>query len=152
MAQPAPAPPSPPPPVGSGAGCASPPPFAADPLSQGEQQRELARVFNTLAGFAPKAALRAELAPLEARRERIVAAQRNRETVKLVDERGRELPGGVVDGELRRVEGEIAALTRRVHALDAVPLGDKKIRARDLQAALGFLGKAADKARGAWRG
>lgn len=116
----------------------------------GLMQHELRRVFDTLAGYAAKQALRRELEPKAARRARILEAQASGDTVTVVDERGREVPPPVLTAELRRLDGEIAALQRQLDALAAVPDRDKRIRPRDLQAALAFLGHEADKVRAHW--
>ena len=116
-------------------------------LTQNEL-RELRRVFDMLAGFAAKQRLRRALAPAQDRRAKILAFKRSPETVRVVDENGVDVPVPVMEAELGRLEVEIATLQRRVDDVDAVPEAERKIQARDLQAALATLGKTADKVRG----
>lgn len=104
--------------------------------------RELRRVFDFLADFAPKHKLRRELGPKLERRAKIATYKRNPDAVKIVDETGVELPAQVVDLEDARLEAECAALQRRIDELGAKPDSEKRIHGRDLQQALEFLGKS----------
>lgn len=109
------------------------------------EQRELKRVFDFLADFAPKHKLRKDLQPRLERKQKILSFKRNPDTVKIVDDSGIELPPDVIELELQRLEEEIADIQRRIDAVDAKSDYDKKIHPRDLQQALAYLGKHADK-------
>ena len=111
------------------------------------EYKELKRVFEFLANFAPKQKLRRELEPRAERRAKIQSFKAHMDSMKMVDETGQEVPLRVIDEELRRIEHDIHGLQRRIESLDAIPQSDKKIHCRDLQLALAFLGKQADKAR-----
>lgn len=111
------------------------------------EQRELKRVFDFLADFAPKHKLRKDLQPRLERKQKILSFKRNPDTVKIVDDSGTELPPEVIDAELQRLEEEIADIQRRIDSIDAKADYDKKIRPKDLQQALAYLGKHADKVR-----
>jgi hypothetical protein len=113
-------------------------------VSQNEW-RELKRVFDYMADFAPKFKLRKDLQPRLDRQAKIAAYHKNPDAVKIVDESGAELPGHVLDQELRRIESEISDIQRQIDAIDARPDVDKKIHPRDLHQALSFLGKQAEK-------
>ena len=118
------------------------------PVPQGVSQngfKELRRVFNFLADFAPKSRLGRELAPRRERRARVEEARRHPDAVKPVDEHGREVPAAALDAEARRLDAEIDALQRRLDALGAVPEADRRVRVKDLQLALAFLGKATER-------
>lgn len=109
------------------------------------EQRELKRVFEFLADFAPKYKLRRELQPKLERKQRIMAYKRNPDTVKIVDDAGVELPPEIIDRELHRLEEEISETQRRIDAIDAKSDYEKKIHPKDLQQALAYLGKHAEK-------
>jgi len=111
------------------------------------EQRELKRVFDFLADFAPKHKLRKDLQPRLERKQKILSFKRNPDTVKIVDDTGMELPPDVIEGELQRLEEEIADIQRKIDAIDAKSDYEKKIHPRDLQQALAYLGKHADKVR-----
>lgn len=111
------------------------------------EQRELKRVFDFLADFAAKQKYRLHLQPKLDRQAKILAFKKNPESVKIVDETGAELPLGVIEAELARLETEIADLQRHVDAIDAKPDAEKKIHPKDLQQALAFLGKHTEKVR-----
>jgi hypothetical protein len=114
------------------------------------EQRELKRVFDFLADFAPKHKLRKELQPKLERKQKILSYKRNPDTVKIVDDTGVELPPSVIESELQHLEEEIAEIQRKIDAIDSKNDYEKKIHPRDLQQALAFLGKHADKVR-VWR-
>lgn len=107
--------------------------------------RELRRVYDLLADFAPKNKLRRELKPKQERRAKIATFLANQESVKIVDETGAELPLAVVTLEDRRLQEECAALTRRIEEIDAKPDAVKRVHARDLMCALEYLGKHTNK-------
>lgn len=109
------------------------------------EQRELKRVFDFLADFAPKHKLRKELQPKLERKQKILSYKRNPDTVKIVDDTGVELPPSVIESELQHLEEEIAEIQRKIDAIDSKNDYEKKIHPRDLQQALAFLGKHADK-------
>lgn len=114
-------------------------------LNEARVDRELKRVFDFLADFAPKHKLRKELAPRLERRQKIFSYKRNPDTVRIVDDFGRELPPHVIEAELQRLEDEIADAQYRIDTIIAKPDSEKKIHPRDLQQALAYLGKHADK-------
>jgi len=128
--------------VGGAAGAAS----SSPDVTQNEQ-RELHRVFEFLADFAPKHKLRKDLQPKLERKQKILSYKRNPDTVKIVDDTGTELPPEIIEKELQRLEEEIAEIQRRIDAIDAKSDYEKKIHPRDLQQALAYLGKHADKVR-----
>jgi calmodulin len=107
--------------------------------------RELRRVFDFLADFAPKHKLRRELKPKQERRAKIATFLANQDSVKIVDETGAELPLAVVTLEDKRLEAECSGLTRRIEEIDAKPDAVKRVHARDLLMALEFLGKPTNK-------
>jgi hypothetical protein len=109
------------------------------------EQRELKRVFDFLADFAPKHKLRKDLQPKLERKQKIMSYKRNPDTVKIVDDTGTELPAEIIEKELQRLEEEIAEIQRKIDAIDAKNDFEKKIHPRDLQQALLYLGKSADK-------
>ena len=111
------------------------------------EQRELKRVFDFLADFAPKHKLRKELQPKLERKQKILSYKRNPDTVKIVDDTGAELPPSVIDSELQHLEEEIAEIQRKIDAIDSKNDYEKKVHPRDLQQALAFLGKHADRVR-----
>ena len=113
-------------------------------VSQNEY-RELKRVFDYMADFAPKYKLRKDLQPRLDRKAKIQAYYKNPEAVKIVDELGEGLSAGVLAAELERLEREIASVQGQIDAIDARPDDVKKIHPRDLQQALAFLGKHAEK-------
>ena len=129
--------------------------MAAPSVTQAET-RELRRVFDFLASFAPKQALRHKLEPVRARHAALASALSGAASgsLLLVDGAGAELRAGDVEAELLRLAESAAALQRRLDALSAINEDDKRIHARDLQLALAFLGKHADKVRrgGVWGG
>ena len=107
--------------------------------------KELRRVFDFLADFAPKNKLRRELQPKLERRAKIAMFLRNPEAVKMVDETGAELPMAVVTLEDKRLEDECRELAARVDAVAAKGDDVKRIHPRDLFTALEFLGKPTNK-------
>lgn len=107
--------------------------------------RELKRVFDFLADFAPKHKLRKELEPKMERKQKILAYKRNPDTVKIVDDSGNELEPAIIDAELGKLEDELAELNRRIDGIDSKPQNEKKIHPKDLQQALSYLGKHADR-------
>ena len=107
--------------------------------------RELKRVFDYMADFAPKYKLRKDLQPRLDRVAKIQAYYKNPEAVKIVDESGEELGAAVLAAELERLEREIASVQGAIDAIDARPDEVKKIHPRDLQQALAFLGKHTEK-------
>jgi hypothetical protein len=111
------------------------------------EQRELKRVFDFLQDFAAKQKYRQHLQPKLDRKAKILAFKKNPEAVKIVDETGAELPLGVIEAELLRLETEIADLQRHIDAYDARLDAEKKIHPKDLQQALAFLGKHTEKVR-----
>ena len=113
-------------------------------VSQNEY-RELKRVFDYMADFAPKYKLRKDLQPRLDRKAKIEAYYKNPEAVKIIDESGEELGAAVLAAELERLEREIASVQGQIDAIDARPDDVKKIHPRDLQQALAFLGKHTEK-------
>jgi calmodulin len=107
--------------------------------------KELRRVYDFLADFAPKNKLRRELQPKLERRAKIAIFLRNPESVKMVDETGAELPMAVVTLEDRRLEDECRELAARVEAISSKGDDVKRIHPRDLLTALEFLGKPTNK-------
>jgi hypothetical protein len=107
--------------------------------------KELRRVFDFLADFAPKNKLRRELQPKLERRAKIAMFLRNPESVKMVDETGAELPMAVVTLEDKRLEDECRELAARVETITSKGDDVKRIHPRDLLTALEFLGKPTNK-------
>lgn len=107
------------------------------------EEKELRRVYDKLAHFAPKAALQKELDPLEARRHRILSYRKNPDAVKIVDEAGMEMSPEDIEAELERLEDQIEAINAQIEAINAEP--DRKISCPDLMAALKSLGKKCSK-------
>lgn len=109
------------------------------------ETRELKRVFDFLADFAPKLKLRRDLEPKLERRQKIMAYRRNPDTVKFVSEAGVELTPQAIETERVRLEEEIVDIQRKIEAVNAKPQAEKKIHPKDLQQALTYLGKHAEK-------
>lgn len=107
--------------------------------------RELKRVFDFLADFAPKHKLRKELQPKAERKQKIVTYLKNPDSVKVIDETGAELPRPVIESDLARIELEMEAIQKKINEIDSKPELEKLIHHRDLQQALAFLGKVTDK-------
>jgi calmodulin len=107
--------------------------------------KELRRVYDFLADFAPKHKLQRELQPKLDRRAKIALFLRNPEAMKVVDETGSELPMAVVTLEDKRLEDECRELRGRIAAFDAKSDDVKRIHFRDLFKALEFLGKPTNK-------
>lgn len=105
--------------------------------------KELKRVFDFLCDFAPKNKLTGQLKPKLERKQKILQYKRNPEAVKLVDDSGKELEEDLIDGELARLEAEIAELQAQIDTIKAK--ADKRIKPKDLQDALSFLGKKTSK-------
>ena len=118
------------------------------------EQRELKRVFTFIAGFAAKHRLRAALQPALERRARLEAHLRAPDAVRLAGGGEQALTPALVEPELRALNAEIEALRSRIDAVDARPADGRgerdarRISARDLQMALSYLGKRADKVGG----
>ncbi len=108
--------------------------------------KELERVFDFLCDFAPKNKLNNLLKPKLERKQKILSYQKNPEAVKLVDDTGRELSDDLIDAELQRLEEEISDIEGQINTIKSKP--DKKIKPKDLQEALAFLGKRSSKVRG----
>lgn len=107
--------------------------------------KELRRVFNFLSDFAAKQRLQRELGPKRERRDQVIQSQSPDGSVRVVDERGHDIPAHVLASEVARLSAEIALLQRKLDHLQSNSLEEKRIHARDLQLALQFLGKQADK-------
>ena len=107
--------------------------------------KDLRRVYDFLADFAPKNKLRRELQPKLERRAKIAMFLRNPESVKMVDETGAELPMAVVTLEDRRLEAECRELAARVDSISGKGDDVKRIHPRDLFTALEYLGKPTNK-------
>ena len=108
--------------------------------------KELERVFDFLCDFAPKNKLNNLLKPKLERKQKILSYQKNPEAVKLVDDTGRELSDDLIDAELQRLEEEISDIEGQINTIKSKP--DKKIKPKDLQEALAFLGKRSSKVSG----
>ena len=107
--------------------------------------KELRRVYDFMADFAPKNKLRRELQPKLDRRAKISLFLKNPEAMKVVDETGAELPLAVVTLEDKRLEDECRELNARIEEINAKPDDVKRIHYRDLLTALEFLGKPTSK-------
>ena len=107
--------------------------------------KDLRRVYDFLADFAPKNKLRRELQPKLERRAKIAMFLRNPESVKMVDETGAELPMAVVTLEDKRLEAECRELAARVDGISGKGDDVKRIHPRDLFTALEYLGKPTNK-------
>lgn len=105
--------------------------------------KELERVFEFLCDFAPKNKLNNLLKPKLERKQKILSYKKNPEAVKLVDDTGRELSDDLIDAELQRLEEEIGDIEAQINTIKSKQ--DKKVKPKDLQEALAFLGKRSSK-------
>jgi hypothetical protein len=96
--------------------------------------RELRRVFDWVANFAPKHKIERELKPKLERRVKLALFKRNPDSVKIVDETGVELPMAVVEREDQRLEAECRGLQGKIDEINAKPdtHNEKAIHGRDL--------------------
>jgi hypothetical protein len=68
------------------------------------EEKELRRVYEHLANFAPKYKLRRRMQPLTDRRQKILQFKRNPDAIRIVDEAGVELTSEQLDAELEHIE------------------------------------------------
>ena len=123
---------------------------AADPADApkdvtANELKELERVFEFLCDFAPKNKLNNLLKPKLERKQKILSYKKNPEAVKLVDDTGRALSDDLIDAELHRLEEEIGDIEAQINTIKSKV--DKKVKPKDLQEALAFLGKRSNKVR-----
>lgn len=109
------------------------------------EEKELRRVYDYVANFAPKYKLRRRMQPLQDRKAKILQFKRNPDAIRIVDESGVELTSEQLDKELEHIDGELATLRAQVDEIDADPA--KKIHCVDLMDALHSLGKDCTKVR-----
>eukprot|EP01138_Halocafeteria_seosinensis_P007812 gb/GECG01007982.1/.p1 GENE.gb/GECG01007982.1/~~gb/GECG01007982.1/.p1 ORF type:complete len:252 (+),score=51.08 gb/GECG01007982.1/:1-756(+) len=105
--------------------------------------KELKRVFDFLCDFSPKHKLTNELKPKLEVKSKILSYKQNPGAVKLVDENGDSLPEEHIEHELRRIESDCQEIQGKIDAIKNKT--DKKIKPKDLQEALAFLGKKTHK-------
>lgn len=105
--------------------------------------KELKRVFDFLCDFSPKHKLTNELKPKLEVKSKILSYKQNPGAVKLVDEHGEPLPPEDIDQELRRIDQECQEIQAKIDAIKNRT--DKKVKPKDLQEALAFLGKKTHK-------
>jgi hypothetical protein len=125
----------------------APPTMAEEPKDMtANEEKELRRVYDYLANFAPKHKLRKRMQPLLDRRYKIMQYKKNPDAIRIVDESGVELSSEHLEAELAHINTEVDSLQAQVAEIDADPT--KKINSTDLMDALRALGKECTKVRG----
>lgn len=107
------------------------------------EEKELRRVYDYLAHFAPKHKLRREMQPKIARRQKILQFKKNPDAIRIVDEAGVELTPEQLESELEIINEQIMEIEAQIAEIDGDP--GKKVAAIDLMEALKALGKKSTK-------
>lgn len=109
------------------------------------EEKELRRVYDYLAHFAPKHKLRRRMQPMQDRKYKIQQFKKNPDAIRIVDEAGVELSPEHLEAELEHINSELESLQTQINEIDADPA--KKITSQDLTDALRALGKECTKVR-----
>jgi len=107
------------------------------------EEKELSRVFNTLAAFQQKSRIESALAPKKLRRDKLLAHKKSPESMTIEDACGEAMSDEEVNREYEALRLEIASLEKEMSAYDADP--NRKIKAGDLSECLKALGKQTSK-------
>jgi Ca2+-binding EF-hand superfamily protein len=108
-----------------------------------QEEKELKRVFDHLAGYVKRTRKQKLLEPKQKRLVRIKLHQKNPDEVKIVDDNNNQMSETQIEAEFNTLTAEITNLLGEIEAINNPQI--KKIRKEDLTAALKAMGKVCTK-------